>query len=99
METSLPLELLTMILDEFAGDLASLYSCILINRNWYGGAIQYLWSKPFTLLRANRPKNRSNAYNRRAGILLTTFIECFTDVKAIKEESSSTLIKDNKESL
>ncbi|CAG8523533.1 2649_t:CDS:1 [Paraglomus occultum] len=88
MDGFLPHEILTMITDKFSDNSATLYSCILINKNWYSAAIQHLWSNPFTLLCAYRYRCVDD-YRRKAKNLLTTFIECFTDMESIKEESVS----------
>src|SRR6185312_11352098 len=86
MDSSLPLEILIMILDEIKDSRTALRSCILINKNWYGAAIRYLWDRPFALLCAGRSrKSKSKKYRRQANSLLTTFVECFTDIKAIQE--------------
>ncbi|CAG8650610.1 4147_t:CDS:1, partial [Paraglomus occultum] len=42
MDGFLPHEILTTITDEFSDKSATLYSCILINKDWYNAAIQHL---------------------------------------------------------
>ena len=72
-----------MILDDCADDKATLYSCIQLNKNWYGAAIQYLWASPFALLHKDRSYNNDKENCRRAEKLLTAFIECFTETSCV----------------
>src|SRR6185436_8554494 len=85
MNTSLPFELLTMILEEYINDKTTLHTCILVNRNWCSVAIQYLWANPFTLLCKNR-MSYGIPKTRQAEKLMTIFIECFTDASEILDE-------------
>ena len=75
---SLPCELLAIIFAEHANDSSTLHSCTLVNRNWCVVALQYLWAKPFTLLSSNPRRGPSQSDN-----LITTFVECFTDVDVL----------------
>ncbi|CAG8662258.1 7548_t:CDS:1, partial [Paraglomus occultum] len=89
-------ELLAMIFDDFADDLNTLHSCILVNKNWCAAALPVLWARPFTLLRQLLDRilvdflagdgplfRKEDRFGRFAGNLITTFIECFTDVDSL----------------
>src|SRR6185312_9883545 len=89
MASSLPYELLTIIFYEYADDLSTLHSCILVNRSWCMVGLQYLWAKPFTLLLSSQKER----FYQSAENLVTTFIECFTDVDSL--ENALQLCKKN----
>ena len=76
---SLPVELLTAIFDEYANNLSVLHACTLVNRNWCAVALQDLWAKPFTLLLSSQEEQSSM---NRVDNLITTFLECFSDVNS-----------------
>ncbi|CAG8552906.1 4859_t:CDS:1 [Paraglomus occultum] len=79
MAPSLPKELFKIIFDEHEDDLFTLHSCILVNRNWCIVALQYLWARPFTLLLSSQKAGHVQSIEN----LITTFIECFTDVDSL----------------
>src|SRR5438128_11091651 len=93
MAASLPYELLEMILDAYRNDITTLHSCVLINKNWCGVAIQYLWARPFRLLYSSLSRMDKN----RVDNLMTTYIKGFTDVDDIKEEYFDPKRKYNKQ--
>ncbi|CAG8510396.1 4222_t:CDS:1 [Paraglomus occultum] len=80
MAMSLPYELLRIVFDECAGDPFTLHSCVLVNRNWCVLALQYLWAKPFTLLLSKLKLGSTRSIEN----LITTFIECFTDIDSLE---------------
>src|SRR5437899_8485740 len=84
MAVTLPYELLVMILDAHRNDYATLHSCVLVNRTWYGGAIQFLWAKPFTLLLKNTHTMTSSYRVNKVNNLLTEFVECFASIDDIR---------------
>ena len=80
MVSTLPYELLKIIFDECANDSVTLYSCILVNKNWCVLGLPYLWAKPFTLLLSNLKFGKI----QRIENLITTFIECFADIDSLE---------------
>src|SRR5438128_2168511 len=92
MASTLPYELLAMVLQAYENDLYTLHSCILVNRFWCSVAIQYLWAKPFVLLRPG-----SNLKDK-IGNFVRTFIECFTDIDTFKGKSDNPKKKHSKKS-
>src|SRR6185312_17219091 len=98
MAACLPPEILSMILDACAYDKKTLHACILTNRIWHTVAIRHLWARPFTLLYNKRECYiKSYSCERKAEVLMTTFIQSITDVKEITEETSVLTKKYNKE--
>src|SRR6185369_209845 len=89
MTSFLPCELLTMIFDECADYPSTLHSCILVNRRWCAIALQHLWARPFTSL--NSSPRIWLKFCQSVENLMTTFIECFTDVDSL--ENSAQLCK------
>ncbi|CAG8592441.1 10074_t:CDS:2 [Paraglomus occultum] len=86
MTVTLPYEVLRAVLDVYADDGATLHSCILINKNWFAIAIQYLWAKPFNLMCKNARSYKKSDRSKRAANLLQSFVECITTFDAVFEK-------------
>ncbi|GBB84760.1 hypothetical protein RclHR1_11330001 [Rhizophagus clarus] len=66
------------VLQNLIEDPGTLYSCILVNRNWCRVTIPILWSDPFNNIKRKNPNN--------ANFSIRTFISCLED----SEKSSLT---------
>ncbi|CAG8487832.1 1433_t:CDS:2 [Ambispora gerdemannii] len=74
---TLPSECITEILKSVPSkDISTLFTCLLINRQWYLNTIRILWKDPFGLLLAKRGQTTASVENWRLRVasLLDTYL-------------------------